>query len=324
MAALAQTQNTQYSFDDKQQILTKVAQDLLKIGEKLYNERLFEQAEDHLQRAKRFEGYLDDKQRIHVVGLLRASQAAAVQKKNTQAHIKRAQWCMNNQQLIIAKNHYEQAVKSNLLTRLEQNKAEQAIAKIQQVIHAQKDKIDRLYASSVDAYKEGRYAEAKEGFEQVSQSGLCTKVPPHSPEDYLAKIDKVGSFRLVARNEQSKPKTVEVAKDTPTVTLSDGTRKTFNTRPISKPVNAAAATDNRKLKIIRSYVDSLHARAMNKVPELIEQARFSQAQELADQTLKAIEQKKPYISKPAYQYYQQQLQGLIGTIQKERKAWLGQ
>lgn len=169
--------------------IQSVASELLAVAKEEYNKALFDTAYQTLLKAKQYEKFLSPAEQNELNKYLQASKDAVAKRNEALEHIRTAKKDAQAGQIIQAKAHLKEVETSPFLTANEKDAVAVSLKKIDSMLKEQEQQLKQIYDDSVNLYKNGKPAEAREGFIKVAQSGLLELPDGKTAEDYIHKID---------------------------------------------------------------------------------------------------------------------------------------
>ena len=329
---------------EKQKIVSRVAQDWIKVGIKQYEKGFYSQAEKSFLRALDYQKYLSVSELNQINELLTKVKNADDNNNKIDENMKKGGQLLTEGKLVEAQKCYEQAKSSPNISADKLKYIEETLKDIDQKIKQRKSVAEQIYKDSVKLFEKEDYENARKGFLEVSREELFQAEKGESAEQYLAKIDEI----LVQRTEfpPVEEKKVEEAKAkaeegllTEIATPTEGEVK------IEKPIevigviefidvneqpaevagaNAVETESKPKLSVKESYSRAVVKNAVDTADKLTKEGRFYHAKKAVEKAYNVLTANRNMIGDELYNQYKAQLKTLSDMITVDRTEWLGE
>ncbi len=333
---------------DKQKIISKVAQDWVKIGTKQYEKGFYSQAEKSLLRALDYQKYLSASDISQINDLLNKVKSANVSSSVIAENIEKGGQLLAEGKLLGAKACYEQAKGTEGISADQLSSVEEALKEIDEKIKQRTKAVTQIYKESVKSFDKGDYETARKGFLEVSKDELFKAEEGKSSEEYLAKIDAIlvqrTEFPVLeekktedannskaeenlltevatpASSEAEKEILVEVKDVNGVIEVVDINESAID---IAK-VEAVETAAKPKLSVKESYSRAVVKSEVDNADKLTREGRFYHANKAVEKAYSVLEANKAMIGDELYVQYTKQLKVLSDMITAGRTEWLGE
>ena len=324
---------------DKPKIMVRqVAEKWIQVGTEQYGRGLYKEAEQSFLRAMDYQEYLTTEQKTNLNSLLEQTHIAVLERNSITKHIQTANELIEQGELTKAKLHLEKVRDNKFLTAEEQKLTGEKLKKIEEQSAGRKKQIAELYSRSVGLYRSGDMEKAREGFMEVSKSGLFVSSEGQSPEDYLVKIDEIlaqGTKAGAPNGEvaakkvsKARPEAAEAAKVGGTegtaseelmVVASEGKTET---KPAAAVADGAAKEDtgsyievvNRQRNILRSHTKAVVNDSITQATNFMSKGEFDKAKDAVETAEQVVNKNQLHLGEELFKEYSNQLKGLSEQI----------
>jgi len=325
---------------EKQQIVHRVAQDWIRVGNKQYEKGFYSQAEKSLLRALDYKKYLSVADLNQINELLTEVKTAAEGSVKVDKNMKKGGQLLAEGKLLEAQSCYEQAKRSPGIAAGKEQYIEATLKEIAQKIKERKKVIGQVYKDSVKLFKKEDYENARKGFLEVSGDELFQAGKGKSAEQYLAKIDAI----LVQRTEF--PSLEEEKAEKEKAIIEENLLTEIAAPAVSEPIveepvdvieiiEVVGADDTEEIKVVEiaskpklsvkeSYGRAVVKSAVDTADNLATEGRFFHAKKAVDKAYTVLSANQAVIGDELYNQYKEQLKTLSDMITAGRMEWLGE
>ena len=349
-SALIGTTLGQASKAEKERVVREVATNWIKIGTEQFNRGFYSAAEQSFLRAKDYEEYLTEEEKASLKESIEKSHKAALERNTVLEVISTAKGLAEQDKLLHAKAQLETIAASEFLTAEERQTVKERLDEVSKQLEQRKKEVSELYTQSVEYYRAGELAKAREGFIKIARSDLLVTAAGESPQDYLVKIDNAMSGKaeepkaaVVAETKPEEPKKVESAEEKAAKIeikrAADSTPapSAAAVTPAAPAVTAAAVSAqdfaepaqggdgyineiNRRRSVIRGRVKAVVSDANTKAQECIGKNEFEKAKEAVEGAERIVYENQVQLGDYLFKEYTGQLKLLSERIAEGQKA----
>lgn len=303
---------------DKQKIVSRVAQDWIKIGLKQYEKGFYSQAEKSFLRALDYEKYLSAGDINQINEHLTKARTAGDDSGKIEEEMKKGGQLFAEGKLAEAQKCYEQAKSYPNVSAGNQKYIEDTLKEIDQKIKQRQKVAGQTYKDSVKFFEKKDYENARKGFLEVSREDLFQTENGKSAEQYLTEIDAV----LIQRTEF--PSLVEEKIVQAKATEEEGLLTEMAMPIEAVQVKAVEIKSKPKLSVKESYGLAVVKNAVDSADTLTKERRFYHAKNAVDKAYNALSENRSLIGEELYNQYNSQLKVLSDIITASRTEWLGE
>lgn len=327
---------------DKQKIVSRVAQDWIRIGTKQYEKGFYGQAEKSLLRALDYQKYLSVSDINQINDLLTKVKSASESDSVIAENMQKGGELFAEGKLLEAQACYEQAKNSPGISKDKLDYIEGILKEIDEKIKQRTKAVDQICKDSVKLFEKEDYENARKGFLEVSRESLFKAEKGKSAEEYLAKIDSI----LVQRTEFPSLETEEaeraqaeesllteiaapVSDDGEAAELMDVNAVTDVAATKKPTVDVAEAKAIEKapkptLSVKESYSRAVVKSAVDNADKLTREGRFYHANKAVEKAYNVLEANRSVIGVELYNQHKNELKVLSDMIIAGRTDWLGE
>ncbi|MBN1796205.1 MAG: hypothetical protein JW804_05985 [Sedimentisphaerales bacterium] len=324
---------------DRQKIVHQVVDKWMQIGLEQYDRGYYKAAERSFLRAKSFEDHLDAAKRSQLEELLEKARIASDGVDRVETNLAQAR-------LLLAEGNTAQARALLEVIKDSPYLSDEQKAEVQQYLTVGSDEstirqvqIADLYNQSVDYYNTGQLEKARQGFLEVSLSGLMVAPQGGRAEDYLAKIDAELMKRAM---KEGKPESAEITTGEKglfeaTDQTSVGIGLSSKTEPeitVALPVQPQEVTTTTKAEdggyievikqkqsILKSHAKAVVQDAMAKARSYIQENDFEQAKKALDYAQSIVNKNRLHLGEELFEQYSSQLQQQHRQVEDAQAAY---
>ena len=310
---------------ERQKIVQQIAEKWIQVGMEQYERGLYKASEQSLIRAKDYEDHMPADQKKRLNEMLVQAQTAVAEVQRIEIGIANAETLMAQGRNAEARNILEGIRDSRYLTEQQNAFVEESLAAPTVGISAKHAQMAQLYNQSVDYYNAGELEKAREGFLEVSKSGLAIAPAGSRAEDYFAKIDAELAEQMITGHSPAAA-TVDIHREVFGVEQPVDTRYItpaeepviIVAEPVAVHTEPAAAVETseagyleviqRRQNIIRSHTKAVVNDASAKSRSLKEQGDFDQALKSVDYAQNIVNRNRMQLGEALFAEYSQELQ----------------
>ena len=326
--------------NDRTKTVRQVAEYFMKAGTQQYQRGFYAQAETSFLQALDYREHLDAATVEKLSALASKAHRAVIERKHLLEQIEQANKLIKQGELTKAKALLNEVLQSEFLADTERRQIKDALAKLGGQLGEEKGRIAEIYNHSVDLYRAGRLAEAREGFVNVAKSGELKAPPGRRAEDYLAKIDAALQRQAEPPRQLGTDTVARIPQETSLTAVEHGpapVRREPVYTPVSPevvgepapvvgpaPVAAGGPTSyidevNRRRNIRRNYTHSVVNDANDKVRQYLGKNEFEKAEKIVDDALLIVNEYRMDLGEALYTQYSARLKQ-IGDLTARQKA----
>ncbi len=320
--------------NDRTRTVRQVAQYFMQAGTQQYQRGFYAQAETSFLQALDYREHLDAATVEKLSALASKAHRAVIERKHLLEQMEQANKLIKQSELTKAKVLLNEVLQSEFLADAERRQIKDALAKLGGQLGEQKGRIAEIYNHSVDLYRAGRLAEAREGFVNVAKSGELKAPPGRRAEDYLAKIDAALQRQAEPPRQLGTDTVARIPQDTSLTVVEHGpapVRREPMYTPVPPapvvgpaPVAAGGPTSyidevNRRRNIRRNYTHSVVNDANDKVRQYLGKNEFEKAEKIVDDALLIVNEYRMDLGEALYTQYSARLKQ-IGDLTARQKA----
>ncbi|UCF42358.1 MAG: hypothetical protein JSV99_07050 [Planctomycetota bacterium] len=317
----------------KQKVVRQVAQKWIQVGTEQYKRGFYKAAEQSFLRARDYQEYLTAEEREKLNELVEKTHKRVIERERILEHIRKADELLKQGEPIKAKALLEQVRDSEFVTEQERELIAESLKKLEGQSDEQNKEAAALYDLSVEFYRAGRLEEAREGFIELTKSGILSAPVGERPEDYLVKIDSM----LAERAESASLMEAKHSKQLPdnAVTIVEDELIEFKAEPFQRleeekakltaaPEQEADEGDyikviNRRRNILRSHTKAVFHDVVAKAGNYISQGEFDKAKEAVETAEQTVNKNRLFLGDDIYKQYSDELGQLNGQIAQGQK-----
>ena len=319
----------------QQEIFRQVGKELIQIAEEQYRRGLYKSADISLEKVLKYEQYLDTADSAKLQDLLGKVSDVSSQRQSAVQHLEIGRELARNNQLLRAKTHFSQALKSGYLTKAEAQAVAAETVILDKKISEQKMQMRLLYNKSVKLFEAGQLQEASVGFSEVAASGLLEAANGETAEDYLEKITASSTSEAV----DVEPVEIIGPKDMGDLAaepdLFEPVVELINVPPVQPTPEVAvepAPVDQgntkqtyidivkKKQKIQQSYTKAIVADAVDTANKLAGEEKFAEATEAIEAAISLVAKNKLLLDENDYKNYMSSLLKLAEDVDAQKQA----
>ncbi len=322
---------------EKATVMRQVGQEWVKVGISQFKRGLFDAAEKSFVTASGYEEYLSVPERKELSDWLEKTHKAAAEREIVLEHVRKAGDLVNKGEPIKARAHYEKVRNSTYLTEQERKQIAEQLRNIDEHFDSQKKEITEVYNRSVELYRAGELDRAREGFLEVSRYGLLVTAKGQSPEDYLVEIDGILTERLRnmlplqnARdaNRMAERRRGDIGVDVVEVAAAAEANEQGQpaepneqkgevlvaAEPAARPGDDAKGEQEKKARVVRSYVGAVVKDLEGKVDEYISKGEMSKAVEAVRAAAELVRDRREHLGEDLFAEFSVRLRQLADRI----------
>jgi tetratricopeptide (TPR) repeat protein len=176
---------------DKAAVLRGVANEWISVGLTQFNRGLYSDAQNSFKAAEDYQEYLTPGEKMKLEDNLAKTTQALAERKTVLDHLQKARELLNSGKPVEARADYEKVRNSPYLTEQEQSEIAGELKGLDAAFDKRRTEIMLIYNRSVALYRAGELEKARDGFAEVSKSGVLVAPAGQTAEDYLVQIDNI-------------------------------------------------------------------------------------------------------------------------------------
>jgi len=326
---------------NKQEVLSKVAGEWMAVGTEQLSRGLYEHAEKSFLLARQYSEHLSSSKQAKLKQLIEQAHNTQIHRARIRQHISQAKKLLKQGKLNQARKHFETASKDSYLTQQEKQLLQQMLAagsKLNQSLQ----ELSGLYYQSIRHFQQGYLEKARQGFVEITRSGLEIGDKGKTPADYLSKIDVILLRRAelsltgeapvgrlpfekepisTEKRPKSKTKSPEQSRQgllEVTSPLTKEAKQPDEKQPIQRDHKLT-----RREKLMRAYIGALVKKAVNEAKYQLQQDNAQAAKKTIDYAMKLVQQHRTHLGEPLYWQHTEQLEQIAektGSPKKNQSA----
>jgi hypothetical protein len=310
----------------KQKVLRQVAQDWMRVGTEQYERSFYKQAEQSFFQAVEYQQYLTTAEHEQLNNFLEKTYKAELEREHVLEQIKAANALAGQGRPGTAKSKLEGLKDSEFLTEAERREITETLSVLKKQLNQRTTEINKLYNHSVGLYLAGQLEEARQGFIEVTRSGLLVAPAGKSAEDYLVKIDNILAQRVeLSTAAQAEPQkkllesTVTAIEDKLLGSRTEGSlqRQEKTEDEPNKPVSDSEISRRRE-NVLRSYTSAVVNDAAVKVQNCMEQGELDRAEAAIENAETIVSKNRVYLEDKLLKEFNNKLTELRAKIGRQK------
>lgn len=174
---------------DKAASLRELSVQLIDVGAEQLRRGAYSAAQRSLEQANENRQYLSDSQRKNLDEMLAKTQAAAGEREKIYETMRSADASAKVKNYSRAISSLSSIQESPYLAKAERTQVQTNLAAYKSGLKNQQEEVATLFAKSIRLYGDGKFEEARKGFEEVAFSGVPLVSTGPTAKEYIAKID---------------------------------------------------------------------------------------------------------------------------------------